>query len=140
MTQDIRDVLKLALAALKDGDWYINQLEMIVYCVDNDEIHFNRAKVQTAIKVAEEALAQTEQEPVAWQFFQGGKWHNGMEFHNHRKHTIAAGTPVRDLYTSSPQRKPLTDEAIAQIAAQGHQRWFEFARAIEAAHGIKENT
>ena len=64
MTQDIRDVLKLALEALKDGDWYINQLEMIVYCVDNDEIHFNRAKVQTAIKVAEEALAQT-QEPVS---------------------------------------------------------------------------
>jgi hypothetical protein len=44
------------------------------------------------------------------------------------------------LYKTPPQRKPLTDEAIAQIAAQGHQRWFEFARAIEAAHGIKENT
>jgi hypothetical protein len=27
-----------------------------------------------------------------------------MEFHDHRKHTIAAGTPVRDLYTSPPQR------------------------------------
>ena len=44
------------------------------------------------------------------------------------------------LYTSPPQRKPLTDEAIAQIAAQGHQRWLEFARTIEAAHGIKGDT
>ena len=44
------------------------------------------------------------------------------------------------INTTPPQRKPLTDEAIAQIAAQGHQRWFEFARAIEAAHGIRENT
>jgi hypothetical protein len=50
-----------------------------------------------------ELLAQT-QEPVAWQFFQDGKWHNGMEVNDHRKHTEAAGTPVRDLYTASPQR------------------------------------
>ena len=35
--------------------------------------------------------------------------------------------------------QPLTDEEIAEIAAQGHQRWIEFARAIEAAHGIKED-
>ena len=53
--------------------------------------------------MTQESLAQT-QEPVAWQFFQGGKWHNGMEFHDHRKHTIAAGTPVRDLYAAPPQR------------------------------------
>ncbi len=40
------------------------------------------------------------------------------------------------LYASPPASKPLTDEQIAEIAAQGHQRWIEFARAIEAAHGI----
>ena len=47
---------------------------------------------------------------------------------------------------STPQRKPLTDEKIFDLAepfgafqygdAQGHKR-LEFARAIEAAHGIK---
>tara|TARA_R110000868_G_scaffold45337_1_gene150466 strand:+ start:193 stop:588 length:396 start_codon:yes stop_codon:yes gene_type:complete len=44
---------------------------------------------------------------------------------------------IKNLKAQLAQRKPLTNEAIAQIAAQGHQRWFEFARAIEAAHGIK---
>ena len=38
------------------------------------------------------------------------------------------------------KRKPLTDEQIAEIAAQGHHRWIEFARAIEAAHGITKGT
>jgi hypothetical protein len=54
---------------------------------------------------------------VAWQFFQGGKWHNGMEFHDHRKHTIAAGTPVRDLYTAPLQRTwvGLTDEELSEF-------------------------
>ena len=46
------------------------------------------------------------------------------------------------LYTSPPaQRKPLTDEEIRNIWSNGD--CFEeiaFARAIEAAHGIKENT
>ena len=41
-----------------------------------------------------------------------------------------------------PQRKPLTDEEILAIA-QGHYNPYQrpeisFARAIEAAHGIKE--
>ena len=72
-----------------------------------------------------ETLAQT-QEPVAWQFFEGGKWHNGMEVNDHRKHTEAAGVPVRDLYTTPPQRsessgKPsawvgLTDEEICTFS------------------------
>ena len=54
------------------------------------------------------------QEPVAWQFFRGGRWHNGTEFYDHRKHTEAAGVPVRDLYTHSPQRtEPVIDKSAA---------------------------
>jgi hypothetical protein len=57
---------------------------------------------------------RTEQEPVAWQFFEGGKWHNGMEVNDHRKHTEAASVPVRDLYTHSPQRtEPVIDKSAA---------------------------
>ncbi len=37
---------------------------------------------------------------------------------------------------AQPAPVPLTDEQISEIAAQGHKRWLEFARAIEAAHGI----
>ena len=45
-------------------------------------------------------------------------------------------------YTTPPQRKPLTDEEIVLIVAEcaaSHQHTdIHFARAIEAAHGIKE--
>ena len=45
------------------------------------------------------------------------------------------------LYTTPPQRKPLTDEQIAKIAstpaAVVGSYVHTFARAIEAAHGIK---
>jgi len=40
----------------------------------------------------------------------------------------------------TPQRKPLTDEEISEIAINNPPVVHEFARAIEAAHGIKENT
>jgi hypothetical protein len=56
------------------------------------------------------------------------------------------------LYTAPPQRKPLTDEEIVKMAEanlhafsqyiDGGEAYYEgeidFARAIEAAHGIKE--
>lgn len=51
---------------------------------------------------------------------------------------------VRALYTSPPaQRKPLTDEQLAELTKDGYYDnllWSgvkRFARAIEAAHGIK---
>jgi hypothetical protein len=52
---------------------------------------------------------------------------------------------VWPLYTTPPQRKPLTDEEIRQTADQRGivivgEAMIAFARAIEAAHGIKENT
>lgn len=56
------------------------------------------------------------------------------------------GTP---FYTTPPQRKPLSDEEITTIvreAAKGSairrdgSTSHRIARAIEAAHGIKENT
>ena len=43
------------------------------------------------------------------------------------------------LYTNQPQRKPLTDEEIMDIAMnKPFDCAIGFARAIEAAHGIKE--
>jgi hypothetical protein len=59
---------------------------------------------------------------------------------------------MEPLYTAPPQRKPLTDEEIVKMAEanlhafsqyiDGGEAYYEgeidFARAIEAAHGIKE--
>ena len=48
------------------------------------------------------------------------------------------------LYTHPPQRKPLTDEQIDQLVVSelgldaDADTMHDFARAIEAAHGIKE--
>ena len=52
--------------------------------------------------------------------------------------------PVLPLYTAPPaQRKPLTVDEINDLAMQSgafDEQLLAFARAIEAAHGIKENT
>jgi len=51
---------------------------------------------------------------------------------------------MHDLYTTPQQRKPLTDEQIADIVIEmnGNEPpalfWKDLTRAIEAAHGIKE--
>jgi hypothetical protein len=56
MTKD--EALKLTLEALESADWYIDQLEMLVYSsVDDDGPHENRAKVQVAIIAIKAALA-----------------------------------------------------------------------------------
>jgi hypothetical protein len=52
----------------------------------------------------------SSQEPCGWQFYQDGKWHNGMETNNHRKNTEDAGFPVRDVYPSPQMVVSLTDE------------------------------
>ena len=53
----------------------------------------------------------------------------------------AHNAKIGPLYTTPPQRKPLTDEEIGAILegvnAYG-TRLYTFARAIEATHGIKE--
>ena len=79
--------------------------------------------------------AKREQEPVAW-ITQGGKgwlrWHNKNDDHLNK-------TSV-PLY-KHPKRKPLSDAEIALISAECSLRTpsdIYFARAIEAAHGIKE--
>ena len=130
-------------------------------------------KATTAIK---EALAQPEQEPVAWMDDYNAckcpdneaRCFSDKVFRMMQKHTDSLvkrqepvakvchdldghigwnpnlkqlpneGTP---LYTTPPQRKPLTDEQIKAIFESNMKHdisdAFGFARAIEAAHGIK---
>ena len=78
-----------------------------------------------------------------------------FENHHDQYHFYPAGQPpyldnvdeCYAVYTSPPaQRKPLTDEEIVKITADpclyicGGDYRIDIARAIEAAHGIKENT
>ena len=74
-----------------------------------------------------------EQEPVAvvrWDDLGHISW---------RTHVMLSDdTP---LYTTPPQRKPLTDEEIAEtLTGYRLSDAIDITRAIEAAHGIKEST
>jgi hypothetical protein len=77
----------------------------------------------TAIKAVQEA----KDEPVG--YFSVNDYGNWEENESNN------GTP---LYTTPPQRKPLTDEEITKIfsTTKGFDFYLNFARAIEAAHGI----
>lgn len=123
MTQT--EALKLALEALEypGNIWHMN-------CPKDKAI--------TAIK---EALAQPEQEPIGWA--SDIEFDSLTTFCSHEEKGVlgTAGLKI-PLYTTPPQRKPLTDDEILTVARNHynpHQRAeISFARAIEAAHGIKE--
>lgn len=117
-----REAMKLALEEMKVGNY------------------------NSAAERLETALAEqpAQQEPFGY----GRIWWDAKMF-------VPTLPSVRDggwlpLYTSpSAQRKPLTDEAIATVywgatgqslRPQDNVLAHNFARSIEAAHGIKENT
>ena len=133
MTKD--EALKLALEALK---YPLNQSH------ENFNVDMAELLAHRAITAIEEALAQPEQEPVAWVHHLTFKNLNSFERSRYsttlaKKQTDACCIP---LYTTPPQSKPLTDEEIILIVADcasSHQHTdIHFAKAIEAAHGIKE--
>jgi len=91
------------------------------------------------INAVEKVLAQPEQEPVAWLSIDS----IGERYLCFDK--PLDNDPVQPLYTTPPQRKPLTYEQITTISNKGAEGGAEdsiyrFVRAIEAAHGIKEIT
>ena len=114
----------------------------------------------SGITALKEALAQPEQEPVAW-FSPSGN------LYKTRFHATANGEQVvTPLYTHPPQRtepligcvnhdcakcKPLTDEQRRELMSKAWNKWlsnkddgrlfaWDFSFEVEAAHGIKENT
>ena len=88
-----------------------------------------------------------QQEPAGWRpatFHRDNLTFNpGLPDEQTVKFWKLQGVEIEYCYTSPPaQRKPLTDEQIADLYfdkfSMGELK--AFARAIEAAHGIKENT
>jgi hypothetical protein len=77
------------------------------------------------------AAPQPEQEPVAY-LCENAVGHKYFRW----KKPSSTYKPIA-LYTAPPQRKPLTDEEIGKIAGETLDPW-SCARAIEAAHGIKD--
>jgi hypothetical protein len=126
----LREAAQQALEAL--GKWSSGQ--------DVDAVALN-----DLIFTLESALAQEEQEPLAWM----DAWMDDSGHPKHRLHIQSATEkrlygPLRPLYTAPPQRKPLTDEEIDKLPWGPHESnpvtfaegLRDFARAIERAHGI----
>ena len=69
---------------------------------------------------------------------------SALEYHTEQTRPIefskVAIEAAREYLRKPPQRKPLTDDELSDIWFKQSTDWMEFARAIEAAHGIKENT
>ena len=132
MTPQERKVIELALEALT----YI----YTETTADEDEL------IDQAITAIKEALAQSkepEQEPVAYfnpQVKGGFYWANPTKI----TAPITVSVEPMPLYTSPPQRKPLTDEMREQMRFLGFDTlesrtpfvagWLK----AEAAHNIKE--
>ena len=127
MTKD--EALKLALEALES-------------CYESDTSmyrSFDKRKTDSAITAIKEALAQPEQEPVAW-MYEVNNAHTCLDLFEPPDDAYDEGT-LYPLYTTPPQRKPLTEQEIGAILEDINAfgtRLYTFARAIEAAHGIKE--
>ena len=144
-----KEALKLALEALEN--------------IKNDPFKFDlKDDINKAITAIKEALAnealekmaenarelgldyepeQTEQEPVVfWDGESRFVSQKTKEWDKRTGGTLGFGCDIA-LYTTPPQRKPLTDEEIQDllmpVRISGDGYYLRIARAIEAAHGIK---
>jgi hypothetical protein len=105
------------------------------------EIHSLNSPEYIVCAALIEALAQPEQEP--WGACVSGRVFVGELPEHVRKLAEDEGLIIQWLYTTPPQRKPLTDEQMWELwnsqgdDAMEQQAAIAFARAIESAHGIK---
>jgi hypothetical protein len=124
-----RKALKLALEALTNAYWPTESDLMPAH---------NIKECAEAITAIKQALAQPEQEPVAWITDWEGQYSSGKIL-DYIAHTRGGKVEYTPLYTTPPQRKPLTDEEIwVALGGIDCTRPMLIARAIEAAHNIKE--
>jgi hypothetical protein len=125
------DLLTAARQALEALEWNHNtDLDDIPACEQWAKM------LKENITALRQAIEQAEQqEPVAWRY-------NG-NLHEFDPSDWATG-PVTPLYTTPPQRKPLTDEEVVALfnrlcqerSAWPERRYRDFARWVERAHGI----
>jgi hypothetical protein len=152
-----KEALKLALEALENNRQAHHYCEDTWYScpkhedgcandAEGDECNCGadkaNAEIDAAITAIKESLAQPEQEPVVfWDGESRFVSQKTKEWDKRTGGTLGFGCDIA-LYTTPPQRKPLSDEEIEtyrhMIDWTAHWSYINFARAIEAAHGIKE--
>ena len=137
------EIIEMALEALEGIQRY--GLDTLSGRIDGpDDREWQRAGVNEMTKQARLAITAikehkdvyAEQEPVAW--ISTGP----ARMIHWTADKPAYGDDWVPLYTTPPQRKPLTDEDVERIVREArvgeHGIGYTIARAIEAAHNIKE--
>lgn len=122
MKQALEDLIEAVETAINAGDWKVD----------------GACDPTLALVRAKEALAQPEQEPVAWIYESvcGNDFSTCIDPPSYAKN-------IRPLYTTPPQSKPLTLHGLSKIFASIPSipfdgEWqLELVRAVEEAHGIK---
>jgi hypothetical protein len=131
-----KEAMKQALDAL--------ETEVSIDWTNDDEFNASAEKMHEAIAALKERLAQPEQEPVAHLWECLGRWSAYLVNNGTQAECAPPSWLVEAVKnaTTPPQRKPLTDEQIYDMynEPRSDAEMIAFARAIEAAHGIKENT
>ena len=123
---------------MKSIEAIISSLRVAMTDARQNESHFESWMIlNEAICDAIDALAEQpaqQQEPVAWATRMGEYAH----IHWGAKRPEYPMVYEVPLYTSPPASKPLTDEQIMEMynEPRSDAEMIEFARSIEAAHGI----
>ena len=110
-------------------------LEALEYIRSTTVWQADKHAANPAITALRAALEQPEQEPVAWCDIEEDGTIHGLRYWSE------PGRREHALYTHPPRREPLSDEELDRLwrepmSADWEHR--EYARAVEAAHGIKE--
>ena len=142
MTKD--EALKLSMEAMEITGGFDVEINAIKEALADPSPNFNCKSVQARLATAWGYVkAQPEQEPVACVTYKEvADTMNGLWGGTLVQRQIAEELENTMLYTTPPQRKPLSDEEIDELRS-GYQSgrigsFVSLARAIEQAHGIKE--
>ena len=134
---NLRQAAQQARSALANARDYIYLLETgEVSWSEEDQLQ----EIKAAITTLQVALAEPEQEPVAWMDIDDKGQRHGLRYYSDGNREEVP------LYTAPTPRKPLHDMAVFDLADEhlyeGGKNYgiLAFARAIERAHGIGEQT
>ena len=94
------------------------------------------AEIDTAMDALRQAIEQAEKQdliPVAW-IKPNGEIVVRTDYGGRLYYS------EQNVYTTPPQRKPLTVDEIKRVYFSTRADFVDYARGIEAAHGIKEQS
>lgn len=149
VNKQLLDAVKALVSALNDAMPHMD--------TRHDGVGPDCTKQFQALIDGRQAIAAAEQEqqgdigkaishhakPVAWQFYQDGKWWNGYDrIKNYRKNTEDAGIPTRDLYAQPPAVAVPDGYALVLIeptpemvaaGAEGDSQFYDHAQFVYRA-------